>query len=200
MSKTKAIPVVITGPSGVGKTTIIKRLLKEIPNSKLSVSITTRKKRDKEIDGIDYHFKTEEDFNKLLKEGAFVETGSFINNKYGTLKSEIEDNDFEFVFIDVELSGVIQINEAIKDVLIIVIEPKSKEQLINNLKMRNSESKITQEKRFNQWFNHDKVLLTDKIESGCFTNIKLKEIVNDDLENIISWFKEILYKEKRAFN
>lgn len=196
----KTIPVVITGPSGVGKTTIIKRLLKEIPNSKLSVSITTRKQREKEIDGIDYYFKTEEEFNKLFDNGEFVETGSFIDNKYGTLKSEIEDNEFDFVFIDIELSGVIQISKVIEDILIIVIEPKSKDQLINNLKYRNSESKTAQEKRFNQWFNNDKVLLNNKIKSGSFSNIKIKEIENKEFENTITWFREILDKEKRTFN
>ncbi len=81
---------VITGPSGVGKGTLIAELLRRLPELELSVSATTRQPRDGEIDGRDYHFLTPEEFDRRAEAGDFVEFATYSGNRYGTLRSEIE--------------------------------------------------------------------------------------------------------------
>ena len=81
---------VITGPSGVGKGTLIERLLERVPELELSISATTREPRPGEIDGRDYHFLTPEEFRRRLEAGDFLEHASYSGNYYGTLRSELE--------------------------------------------------------------------------------------------------------------
>ena len=81
--------VVISSPSGTGKTTICKKLISNDNNLHLSISVTTRKKRDTEIEGVDYFFKTKQDFISLKKEDEFIETAVVFDNFYGTLKKEV---------------------------------------------------------------------------------------------------------------
>jgi guanylate kinase len=81
---------VITGPSGVGKGTLIKGLLERVPGLELSVSATTRPPREGEVDGRDYHFLTPEEFHERVERGDFVEHAVYAGNRYGTLRSELE--------------------------------------------------------------------------------------------------------------
>src|SRR5205823_10372715 len=88
-SKAVTNVIVITGPSGAGKGTLIRELRKRIPELELSVSATTRRPRPSERDGVDYHFLADVEFDRLLAEGAFVEHASYSGNRYGTLRSEL---------------------------------------------------------------------------------------------------------------
>jgi guanylate kinase len=122
---------VITGPSGVGKGTLIRGLLERIPELELSVSATTRKPRAGEHDGIDYHFLTGEEFEQHLAAGDFLEHATYSGNRYGTLRSEVERRlqEGKPVVLEIELQGARQVREAMPDAVAVFIAPPSREAL-----------------------------------------------------------------------
>jgi guanylate kinase len=122
---------VITGPSGVGKGTLIRGLLERIPELELSVSATTRKPRAGERDGIDYHFLTPQEFEQHLADGDFLEHATYSGNRYGTLRSEVERRlrDGKPVVLEIELEGARQVRKAMPDAVAVFIAPPSSEAL-----------------------------------------------------------------------
>ena len=141
--KKEGILLVISSPSGTGKTTICKKLLEYDKDIHLSVSVTTRKKRKNEIDGIDYYFRTEKEFLNLKSENCFIENAFVFENYYGTLKSEVLENmkNGVDVLIDIDWQGTRQITKAMKGNLIkIFLLPPSINELKKRLSKRNSDS------------------------------------------------------------
>jgi guanylate kinase len=130
---------VITGPSGVGKGTLIKGLLQEIPGLELAVSATTREPRPGEEDGRDYHFLSEEEFEKRVQNGEFVEHAEYAGNRYGTLRSELE-RPARGIVLEIDLQGARQVREALPEAVQIFIEPPSLETLKERLSARGSDS------------------------------------------------------------
>jgi guanylate kinase len=122
---------VITGPSGVGKGTLIRGLLERIPELELSVSATTRKPRPGERDGIDYHFLTPEEFERHVADGDFLEHATYSGNRYGTLRSEVERRLAEGrpVVLEIELQGARQVRKAMPDAVAVFIAPPSRDAL-----------------------------------------------------------------------
>ena len=117
---------VITGPSGVGKGTLIAKLLEAIPELELSVSATTREPRPGELDGRDYHFLSPEEFRRRLEADDFLEHASYSGNYYGTLRSEVERRIAECrsVVLEIEVQGARQVRPAMGyDAVIIFIAP-----------------------------------------------------------------------------
>jgi guanylate kinase len=106
---------VITGPSGVGKGTLIRGLRERVPELELSVSATTRGPRPGEFDGVDYHFLTPEEFDRRVRSGDFVEHAKYSGNRYGTLRSELERTlrDGIPVVLEIEVQGARQVREAL---------------------------------------------------------------------------------------
>ena len=141
--KKEGVLLVISSPSGTGKTTICKKLLEYDKNLHLSVSVTTRKKRKNEVEGIDYYFKTKKDFLNLKSENSFIENAFVFENYYGTLKSEVLEqleNGID-VLIDIDWQGTRQITQAMKGNLIkIFLLPPSINELKKRLSKRNSDS------------------------------------------------------------
>ena len=141
--KKEGVLLVISSPSGTGKTTICKKLLEYDKNIHLSVSVTTRKKRKNEVEGIDYYFKTKKDFLNLKSENSFIENAFVFENYYGTLKSEVLEqleNGID-VLIDIDWQGTRQITQAMKGNLIkIFLLPPSIDELKKRLSNRNSDS------------------------------------------------------------
>jgi guanylate kinase len=122
---------VITGPSGVGKGTLIRGLLERVPELELSVSATTRAPRPGERDGVDYHFLTRDQFEGRAAVGSFVEHASYSGNRYGTLRSELERR-LEAgspVVLEIEVQGARQVREAMPDAVAVFIAPPSREAL-----------------------------------------------------------------------
>ena len=117
----------ITGPSGVGKGTLIRGLCERIPELELSVSATTRPPRAGERDGVDYHFLSDAEFDRLLAEGAFVEHASYAGNRYGTLRSELEQRLERGVpvVLEIEVQGARQVREAVPGATTVFIAPPS---------------------------------------------------------------------------
>ena len=141
--KKEGILLVISSPSGTGKTTICKKLLEYDKNIHLSVSVTTRKKRKNEVEGIDYFFRTKKEFLNLKSENSFIENALVFENYYGTLKSEVlrRLEDGIDVLIDIDWQGTRQISKAMRGNLIkIFLLPPSINELKKRLSERNSDS------------------------------------------------------------
>jgi guanylate kinase len=132
---------VITGPSGVGKGTLIGALRGRHPELELSVSATTRPPRAGEQDGVAYHFLTEADFDRRLAAGEFVEHASYAGHRYGTLSGELErrTRGGSAVVLEIELQGARQVRTALPDAVAIFIAPRSLEQLRERLAARGAE-------------------------------------------------------------
>jgi guanylate kinase len=132
---------VITGPSGVGKGTLIAALRERHPELELSVSATTRAPRPGEQDGVAYHFLTDEDFDRRLTAGEFVEHASYAGYRYGTLRAELERRarGGAPVVLEIELAGARQVRCALADAVAIFIAPRSLEQLRERLASRGAE-------------------------------------------------------------
>lgn len=146
----KGIFIVISGPSGVGKGTIVKKLLERF-NAWYSISMTTRPKRENEIDKVNYFFVTKEQFEENIKEDGFIEYATYNNNYYGTPRKEIDNklNNNIDVIAEIEVKGARKVKELYKDSVLIYILPPSFEELETRLRNRNTEDDATIEKRLN---------------------------------------------------
>jgi guanylate kinase len=133
---------VITGPSGVGKGTLIRGLLARVPELELSVSATTRPPRPGEHDGVDYHFLSEEEFDRRLAAGEFIEHATYSGHRYGTLRSELDKRLREGVpvVLEIEVQGARQVREALPDSVAVFIAPPSREALRARLLARGTDS------------------------------------------------------------
>jgi len=118
---------VITGPSGVGKGTLIRGLMERLGELELSVSATTRAPRPGEQDGVDYHFLSREEFDRRVAAGEFLEHADYAGHRYGTLRSELEDRvrAGRAVVLEIEVQGARQVREAMPEALQVFIAPPS---------------------------------------------------------------------------
>ncbi len=143
--------IVITAPSGAGKTTIVRKLLTQLPYAGFSVSCTTRPKRANEVDGKDYYFISEAEFKAKIQNNEFAEYEEVYPGKfYGTLKSEVERlwRDRKVVVFDIDVKGAVNLKKLYgENCLTIFIDPPSKQTLINRLTARNTENADTLKKR-----------------------------------------------------
>lgn len=166
--------IVITAPSGAGKTTLVKLLLESRKDLQFSVSACTRSKRENEIDGQDYYFLSPEKFRKKIAEGAFVEWEEVYTDMfYGTLKTEVERiwKNKNIVIFDIDVKGAVNIKKQLNNqVLTIFIKPPSKEILYERLKGRGTETDETISKRYEKSvlelaFEHqfDQVIINDNL-------------------------------------
>jgi guanylate kinase len=140
---------VITGPSGVGKGTLIRTLLERVPELELSVSATTRKPRLGETQGVDYQFLDDEEFERLAREGAFIEHARYSDRRYGTLRSDLEQRLARGVpvVLEIEVQGARQVAETMPEAVRIFIAPPSDEALRTRLIGRGTDSSEDVERR-----------------------------------------------------
>ena len=173
--------IVLSSPSGAGKTTITKKLSQKYPNIKISISHTTRKPRPNEIDGVDYHFVTREEFKKLIQKNNFYEHAKIFDNYYGTSKNSVNklhQGNYDVVF-DIDWQGTKQLSQFEELNLIkIFILPPDKKELKKRLIDRNQDNNKIVEKRLKQyetdiqhWFDYDYVVINNDLES-CFPQIE----------------------------
>jgi guanylate kinase len=178
---------VITGPSGVGKGTLIEKLLERLPELELSVSATTREPRSGEQDGRDYHFLTPEEFRRRLEAGDFLEHASFSGNYYGTLRSEVDRRVAEChsVVLEIEVQGARQVRDSMEDdAVLIFIAPPSEAVLRERLESRGTDSPDAIEQR----------LRTAEVELGARSEFPL-EVVNDDLQKAAAELEKLVRDE-----
>lgn len=203
----KGLLIVVSGPSGAGKDTICQKLIKENSNIWMSVSMTTRKPRPLEKDGVDYFFVSSEEFENKINDNTFLEYASYNDNYYGTPKDKVEEklNEGKDVILVIDINGAVNIKKIIPSALFIFIMPPDMETLKNRLIGRKTESKDKIVKRFitaynevNNYKKYNYVVVNDKIEDAVN---KVKSIIQsekcrvDRIEDIYLGNKEELIHE-----
>jgi guanylate kinase len=181
---------VVSAPSGAGKTTIVKSILKDIPELAFSISATTRRKRENERDGFDYHFISEEAFRKKIEENGFVEWEKFYDYYYGTPKGFIDDkiNNGISVLLEVDVKGALSIKTIYPDAILIYIYPPSFEVLVERLKNRRTEDETDFKKRVER----AKMELSHKDK---FDYLVVNNDLNIAIPQVKSLIKKIISKE-----
>ena len=177
----KSMMLILSSPSGAGKTTISKKIQQKHKNFKISVSHTTRKARPNEVNGVDYHFVSKNEFKKMIESGDFYEYAKIFDNYYGTSKKNIKElmkNNFDILF-DIDWQGTQQLSKFKElKLLKIFILPPSKEELEKRLKSRNQDNTSTIQKRLKSydldklhWNEYDYVITNDNLDS-CYNQIE----------------------------
>ncbi len=179
--------IVISAPSGTGKTTICKEIIKRVKNIKYSVSTTTRPIRKGEIDGKDYFFVTTEEFKNLIKRDFFVEWEKVYNHYYGTSKKFINDTISRGIncLLDIDVKGSKVLMDKYPDGIFIFLIPPSLDELRRRLLMRNTENKdalelrlkkVKEEMEYKKYYKY--IIMNDKIKD---TVNKIVEIINKNV-------------------
>ncbi|MFI5168601.1 MAG: guanylate kinase, partial [Thermoanaerobaculales bacterium] len=181
--------IVISGPSGVGKDTIIQRLLELDRNLKYSVSCTTRAPRAGEVDGANYTFVTRERFEQLVEEGAFLEHATYNGNLYGTLRERVEQarNEGLDIVLKIEVKGAEQVREREPDGLFIFVVAPSLEELERRQKLRNSETAKDMASR-------RKIAESEMTYAEHYDHV----VVNDELERTVGEILDIIREARQG--
>ena len=190
MSETrKGMLLVISGPSGTGKGTLIKMLMEQDPSLVFSVSATTRAPREGEIDGVHYHFVSDEKYDQLVAEGAFVEYANVHGKRYGTLRSEVYGRleKGENVVLDIDVQGALNVIANEKEKVSIFLLPPSMKELRRRLTDRGTETPEQIETRLHNaiW----EITQKDKYEY---------KVINDDMNECLRVLQAIIEAEKHA--
>jgi guanylate kinase len=189
-SENDGVMIVLSSPSGAGKTTLVK-MLSKIDNYEISISHTTRQPRPSEVDYKDYYFVNEDEFKKLIKNQEFIEYVKVFSNFYGTTRTPVIDclNKGKNVLFVIDWQGADQIKNKKLDYKLITffILPPSKEVLFERLSNRDMKDKIIVEERMKQferdvlhWINYDYVVINNELEN-CYS--KIINLINAEISN-----------------
>lgn len=180
--------VIVSGLSGAGKGTIVKRLLEKYPDQYvLSVSATTRAPRSGEREGVEYFFKTREEFEEMIREGRLLEHACYVKNYYGTPKDwvleQIEKD--KNVILEIELQGAMQVKELMSDAKLVFILPPSMEELKRRLEGRGTETAEAIEERLAR--AEEELKYVDKYDNT---------IINEDIEKSVEMLHNMIQTPK----
>ena len=173
------IMVILSSPSGVGKTTLTKKIQQKYKNFKISVAHTTRTPRSNEVDGVDYHFVSKEKFKELIDRGKFYEYAKIFENYYGTLKKDVDDTIKENdILFDIDWQGTKQLSQFKNLNLIKIYLITDKKELKSRLIKRNQNTNEEVKKRFDSfdedikhWNDYDYIIINQHLEN-CFRQIE----------------------------
>lgn len=197
----KGILFVLSGPSGVGKGTVRERLFQHDNDLNYSISVTTRKKRPGEVDGVDYFFKTKDEFQQLIKDKELLEYAEFVGNFYGTPKAYVNEmlQDGKDVFLEIEVQGALQVREHFPEGVFIFLSPPSLDELKNRIVGRGTESKelvrnrLLEARREIEMMNaYDYVVVNDEVEHAVHRIQCIIESEHCRRERIEEVFKQLL--------
>ncbi len=173
----RGLLIVLSGPSGVGKGTV-RRALFQMPNHDLvySVSMTTRKPRPGEVDGVDYYFVDKETFLKRIKENKFLEWAEFVGNYYGTPRDKVEEqlDQGKEVVLEIEVEGALQVRKQMKDAVFIFLVPPGKQALYERLLQRGTDTQEMIERRMKKAesefllaHKYDYIVVNDEVNNAA---------------------------------
>lgn len=178
-TKPGGLLLVLSGPSGVGKTTITRVIREKIPESVFSISATTRPRTSVEVEGVDYYFLTDEEFAKRVEAGEFLEHAVYAGYRYGTLREPVAHAlaEGKLVMLDIDVQGARQVRERMPGMLGVFINPPSEQELLERLRKRRREDEAAIQKRFAQAQRE----IAEAHQAGLYDAI----ITNDDLEKAV---------------
>ncbi|BBF43042.1 guanylate kinase [Lachnospiraceae bacterium KM106-2] len=182
----KGILTVVSGFSGAGKGTLMKKLLSEYNEYGLSISATTRKPREGEVHGREYFFLTTDEFESMINNNELFEWAQYVGNYYGTPKAYVEEqlDQGKDVILEIEIQGALKVKEQYPDALLLFVTPPSATELKNRLVGRGTEDMATIEKRLSR-------AVEEAVYMDCYDYI----IVNDDLEQCVKRTHSIIQSE-----
>lgn len=185
--KKRGLLLVLSGPSGAGKGTVCRALLKNEPSLCLSVSATTRPPRPGEVDNVDYFFLDSEIFNKMIKDGEFLEYAQVYNNYYGTPQPFVEESlkEGHDIILEIDIQGALQVKEKYPEAVLIFIAPPSKFDLKKRLFSRGADAREVIEKRLH--CASDEMKLADRYDYI---------VVNDQVIRAVERIRSIIIAEK----
>jgi guanylate kinase len=198
----RGLLIVISGPSGVGKGTVRKALF-ELDSHDLvySVSMTSREKREGEIEGVDYYFVSKDQFEQHIQQNDLLEYANFVGNYYGTPKDKVDEQlDLgKEVVLEIEVQGALKVREQVKDAVFIFLVPPSKEALYNRLRKRGTESEDIIEQRmkkaeseFSLAHKYDYIVVNDDVYNAADRILAIIRAEHAKTERSIYKYKSLL--------
>lgn len=192
MSNDVPLQLIVSSPSGAGKTTLTNRLLERVPGLRFSVSHTTRKPRPNEQDGREYHFVGQDEFRRLIQVGAFLEWAEVHGNLYGTSRAELDrSRGARGIIFDIDHQGARQIKSASPDAVAVFILPPSMAILEQRLRGRRSEDDATLDRRF-------RAALEEIAHYGLFDYVLVNEALEEATAQLVSIFRAEECRRLRA--
>ncbi|WP_164669060.1 guanylate kinase [Virgibacillus doumboii] len=204
MIEEKGILFILSGPSGVGKGTVRRELFDKANDLKYSISMTTRERRPGETDGVDYFYKTKEEFEEMIEQKQLLEYAQFVNNYYGTPREYVEDTLAAGldVFLEIEVQGALQVKENFPEGVFIFLFPPSLEELKNRIVNRGTETQelVLQRlrearKEIEMMDAYDYVVVNDDVNAAV---TKIQSIIQSEhckRERIAKQYKQLLEDE-----
>jgi guanylate kinase len=188
---TKNNLIIFTGPSGVGKGTIVKKLFKDLPNVEFSVSCTTRVQRPGEIEGKNYFFKTKPEFQQMIASDELLEWAEFVGNYYGTPRKFVEEKlaQGKDVFLEIEVQGALQVMQKSPEAVSIFLAPPRFSDLEERLRKRGTETEAVMQER-----------LKKAKEEMSFMDRFTYVVTNDDIDEAVDTIRTLILQERFNFD